>query len=191
MPPKSSLPKEIQKRPFTWNEAKELGVSWNDIQRQLKSGKIERISHGVYRVPADDLDEEEQFRIATLRIGEDSVVCLLSALAYYGLTDAIPRTVWLLVPAERHTRFSGVRLFRKRTPRLDVGIVLEDGYRITSLERTLAESLAEGKRIGVNTGVQALRKALSQKKTTLSKVMNSAIELGVSKKILPYIEALS
>jgi predicted transcriptional regulator of viral defense system len=118
-------------------------------------------------------------------------VCLLSALAFYGLTDAIPRAVWLLVPAEKHTRFSGVRLLRKRTPRLEVGIIVKDGYKITSLERTLAESLAEGKRIGVNTGVQALRKALSQKKTKLGKVMDCAIELGIAEKISPYLEALS
>lgn len=191
MPSKPTLPNEIRNRPFTWAEAKELGVSWNEIQRQLKAGKLERISRGVYRSPAEDIDEEEQFRIATLRVGEDSAVCLLSALAFYGLTDAIPRAVWLLVPADKHTRFTGVRLFRKRTPRLDFGVLSKDGYSITSLERTLTDCLTEKKRLGVNVAIEALRKAIARKKTTLSKVMDTAVQLGQINRIRPYIEALS
>ena len=191
MPPSRPLPKEIQDKPFTWNEAKALGVSWNHIQLLLKNGVIERLSHNVYRASADDTSEEDLFRIATLRIGTSSAVCLLSALEYYDLTDAISRAVWLLVPAEKQTRFKGVRLFRKRNPQLEIGIVQKEGYQITSLERTLAECLAEHRRIGVKIAVQALRYAISKKKTTLSKVANAAIHLGVFEKIRPYLEALS
>lgn len=191
MPPKSPIPAELRNRPFTWAEAKALGVSWNEIQRQLKNGGIERVSRGVYRLPADDIDEEEQFRIATLRVGPDSAVCLISALSWYGLTDSIPKSVWLLVPAERHTRFTGARLFRKRSPKLEIGVLKKDGYSITSIERTLAESLAERKRIGTNIAIESLRRGIKEKKTSLSKVLDAANQLGIAHRILPYVEAFS
>ena len=191
MPPNSPIPKKIQKTPFSYAEAKAYGVSRNDIQAWLKLGKIERISRGIYRVPAYDFDEEEQFRVATLRIGKNSAVCLLSALSLYGLTDSIPKGVWLLVPTKKHTRFRGVRLLRKRNPQLNIGIIEEDGYRITSIERTLAESLAERRLLGTNTGIQALRTAIAQKKTKLNKVADMAVKLGIIQKILPYIETFA
>ncbi|MGK5082055.1 type IV toxin-antitoxin system AbiEi family antitoxin domain-containing protein [Bdellovibrionota bacterium FG-1] len=185
------FPQKLQNRLFTWAEAKQLGVSWNEIQRQLKTGGLERMSRGVYRAPAEDINDEEQFRIATLRLGGDSAVCLLSALAFYGLTDNIPRAVWLLVPVEKHTRFAGARLFRKREPRFNVGVVREKGYSITSVERTLAECLIERKRIGTNVAVEALRTAIAQKKTTLSNVLDMANQLSAADKIRPYIEAMA
>ena len=192
-----AFPNKLRNRLFTWAEAKRLGVSWNEIQRQLKSGGLERVSLGIYRTPIDDRGdanhtyEEEQFRVATIRLGKPSAVCLVSALVVYGLTDLIPRTVWLLVPAEKHTRFKDVRLFRKRDPKFNIGIVKENGYWITSIERTLAECLLERRRVGTNTAVEALRKAIIEKQTTLSKVLDTAIKLGFADRIRPYIEALA
>lgn len=191
MSKRQALPVKLRNRLFTWKEAKQLGVSWNEVQRQIKNGEIERVSRGVYRVPADDIDEEEQFRIATIRLGENSAVCLISALAFYGLTDVIPRSVWLLVPVEKHTRFKGVRLFRKRVPQFNIGIKHMHGYSITSVERTLAECLLRRKHIGTNIAVEALRNGLSKKQTTLSKVLDTAIKLGFADKIRSYIEAMA
>ena len=191
MAKKPGFPISLRNRMFTWADAKRLNVSWNEIQRQLKAGTLERLSRGVYRYPEEDINDEDQFRVATLRLGGDSAVCLVSALAFYGLTDIIPRIVWLLVPVEKHTRFTGVRLFRKREPRFNIGIVRHRGYAITSIERTLAESLLERKRIGTNIAAEAIRKAILQKKTTLSKVLDIAIELGFGDRIRPYIEAMA
>ena len=197
MAKKSAFPSKLRSRLFTWAEAKRLGVSWNEIQRQLKNGDLERVSLGIYRTPIDDRNEanhtyeEEQFRVATIRLGKPAAVCLVSALVVYGLTDLIPRTVWLLVPAEKHTRFKEVRLFRKRDPKFNIGIIRKDGYWITSIERTLAECLVERRRVGTNTAVEALRKAISEKQTTLSKVLDTAIKLGFADRIRPYIEALA
>jgi len=191
MPLKFPIPKEIQKKPFTWAEAKALGVSWNEIQRLLKAGTIERLSRGIYRVTADDIDEEEQFRIATLRAGGESAVCLVSALAHYGLTDAIPRTVWLMVPAEKHLRFTGIKLFRKRSPQFETGVINANGYSITTLERTLAECLTERKRIGSNIAIAAVREATKKKSTSLGKILDMASALKIDKRIRPIIEAMA
>jgi hypothetical protein len=68
---------------------------------------------------------------------------------------------------------------------------LETKSTLTSLERTLAECLVERKRIGTNVAVEALRKAITQKKTTPSKVLEAAIQLGFAERIRPYIEAMA
>ncbi len=185
------LPLRLQGRPFTIKQAAQSGVSFYELGKLVASGAIEQVARGIYRSASNDFNDEEQFRIATLRVGKPSAICLISALAHYHLTDVIPKKTWIMVPSRKRTSDRALRIFRARTPHWNRGVEKFEGYAITTLERTLVDCLTHRTRLGTQVGIEALRRAISSKKTTLGKVMQMAKDLGVSHRILPYIEALS
>ena len=178
-------------KPFSRKELEIMGFTGNHIQVLLKAGKIERLSHGIYHIPGDNLGDEENFRIASLRTKEKCAVCLLSALAFYHLTDVIPKKTWILVDFDKRSTSKHLRIFRSRNPHWRIGIIQEKGYKITSLERTLVDCLTYRRLIGTGVATEALRKAIRDRKTTLAKVFAVAKSLEADKRIFPYIEALS
>jgi predicted transcriptional regulator of viral defense system len=186
-----NLPPKLQKSPFTLRQAKEQGLSYYDLGKLVSNGRAEQVARGIYRAAGSDIDDEEQYRIATLRVGTPSAICLLSALSRYNLTDIIAKKTWIMVPVQKRTSDRTLKLFRSRNPNWKIGIRKEARYTITTIERTLVDCLSQRSRLGINTSISALRKALETKKTTLGKVIDMAKELGVLHRILPYIEALS
>jgi predicted transcriptional regulator of viral defense system len=177
-------------QPMTAKEIEGRGLSRNELERLLADGEIVRLGRGVYQLASADIGDENQFRAATKRIRGQSVVCALSALAHYNLTDEIPRQVWLMVGAGKKSNLKDVRLFRTRNPRWNIGIEAADGYRMTSVERTIVDCLSYQHKFG-NLGVEALKRAIKDKKTTLGKVVEMAERLGVEHKIAPIIQVLS
>lgn len=176
--------------PFSLKELKKLGFDQKKINQLLKEEHIFRLRRGIYAVAKSDISDEYQFEAATLRINGPSAVCLASALAFYGLIDEIPKKVWLLVPESKHTAHKDIRLLRRRDPKWKIGIVHQGKYSITNLERSIVEALIL-KRILGTVGVEALKTALSQKKTTLDRILKIATALKVDHRIMNYIEALA
>lgn len=186
-----TFPKALRGKPFTYREATSLGLTQYAMRRLLATEVIERIERGIYRTVGHDVSESELFRRAIKKIGEPSAVCLLSALSYYHLTDIIPDRVWLMVPAKTRTTSKNIRLYRARDPQWQIGVIVEDGYSITSVERTLVDSLTSKSILPVRIGLDALKRAVSEKQTSISKVINMSKSLGVLHRIIPYVDALS
>lgn len=187
----TALPKTLQGNPFTYSEACNQGLTQYAIQKLLDAGVIQRIERGLYRSVEEDLSDDELYRCAIKRVGEPAVVCLLSALSFYELTDTIPKQVWLMVPKEKRVKSTSVKLYRARNPRWKVGIVTKDGYSITSLERTIVDALTLKVLVSPRLGIDALKSAVRNKRTSANKVLQIAANLGVKHRVLPYIEALS
>lgn len=187
----NNLPKVLQGKPFTYKEACKHGLTQYSVQKLLGSGTIERLERGLYRSVDEDLSDQELYRRALKRVGKPAVVCLLSALSYYELTDIIPKQVWLMVPKEKRVKSSSVKLYRARNPMWKVGIEERSGYSITSLERTIVDALTLKALISPRMGIDALKIAISMKRTSANKVLRVATELGVKHRVLNYIEALS
>jgi predicted transcriptional regulator of viral defense system len=175
--------------PVTAKELEGRGLSRSELERLLADGEIVRLGRGVYQLASADIGDENQFRAVTKRIRGPSSVCTLSALAYYNLTDEIPKQVWLMVGVGRKSSLKDVRLFRTRNPHWNIGIEAADGYKITTVERTIVDCLSYQHKFG-NLGVDALKHALKDKKTTLNKIVAIAERLGVGHKIEPIIRVL-
>ncbi len=182
---------QLKSKPFTLQQAVEAGLNFYNLKKLVSDGQVEQFARGIYRVAAIDLTEEDQFKVATLRMGSPSAICLISALSFYHLTDTIPKKTWLMAPHSKKTSHRDIKLIRVRNPNWVIGVEKHNGYWITSIERTLVESLSNRARIGTQIGIEALRKAIKEKKTTLSKIVETATKLGLEHRILPYIEALS
>ena len=184
---------KTKKNLLTRKEILSEGVSLRWLQNWLNGGMIERVSRGVYRVVADVPEDrvfDQQFRNATKVVGYKSAVCLLSALEYYHLTDHITDKVWMMVPQEKKSRSRLVYLLRVKSPKWTVGIIRKEGFRITSIERTLVDSLIYSKRIDRPTAIKAVRLALKKKMTTLSNLGQMARNLGVRDRLNIIFETL-
>lgn len=112
----SNLPSRLKKAPFTFKEALAAGLTQYRLKLLLSSEEIERIERGLYTAAYQEPSEETLFVRATKRVGTPAVVCLLSALTHYELTDAIPKQVWLMVPKEKRVKSALIKLYRARDP---------------------------------------------------------------------------
>lgn len=189
---KKALPIQLRGKTFSLSDALAHGVSKATLTRMVQSHRLERVSRGVYR-SADDEDEtpEASYTIATLRCGLPSAICLLSALEHYQLTDRIPKQTWILVPQSKRVVAKDLKLIRARNPLWDIGIQKTKKYWITTLERTLVECLLYSRKIGSQTALEAIRRALSQKRVKLGNIYDMAKRMGVAHRLRPMIEAFA
>lgn len=179
----------LGRKPWRTSQLVRKGLARKEISALVRQGALDRIGWGVYQRAGLELDEAQQFRCAALRTGQPSAICLLSALVHYGLADQVPRDVWIMVPARKHLAGKGVKLIRRRRPRWKVGVELREGFRITSLERTLVEGLLYP-RLRIPIGTAAVLQALSEKRVSAARLLEMADRLAVRERIRKTIEVL-
>lgn len=178
-------------QPFKLKEGEEAGIPRSVIRSWLDDDIIERIAHGTYKSTDDEYDSENAYIEATAIVGCTSAVCLLSALELYNLTDQIPKKTWLMVPVDKKTTNEKIRLLRSRNPMWKIGIIKEDGYQVTSVERTLVDCLIYRKAIGSSVAIDAIKEALRTKKAKLVDIIKMAKKMKVYHRIELIIEALA
>jgi predicted transcriptional regulator of viral defense system len=81
---------------LTPTRAADAGLSRSGLYRAAAAGRFERIARGLYR-PADAMPADLDWIEAASR-RPDAAVCLTSGLAYYDLTDDIPRALDIAIP---------------------------------------------------------------------------------------------
>ena len=91
-------------QPFRLKESQSAGIPRSVIRGWLEDETIERVAHGTYKSTSDEYDIETALIEATFIVGKPSVICLLSALEFYGLTDQIPKKTWVMVSAYKRSR---------------------------------------------------------------------------------------
>ena len=77
-------------------ELREAGVTAATMSRMVRAGEVIRLSRGVYQLPDADLDANHSLAEAAKRVPK-GVVCLVSALAFHGLTDQLSPKVWMAI----------------------------------------------------------------------------------------------
>ena len=85
---------------FTAEQAAERNVPRHAIAYLVKKGSLERIYPGAYRFAEYETEVDFQWEnlgLITASIS-DGVICLISALCYYELTDQVMREVWIAIP---------------------------------------------------------------------------------------------
>src|SRR5579885_1597944 len=89
---------------FTSAEVEKQGVSRQALAYLVKRVTLERIYPGAYRFSQYEPEVEFQWENLALVAASipDGVICLISALCYYDLTDQIMREIWIAVPHESY-----------------------------------------------------------------------------------------
>jgi predicted transcriptional regulator of viral defense system len=91
----------LLKKPFfTSQEAIQKGIPSRMLSYFYKKGIIEKICRGIYRPKEDDsnLPYDLEDLIITTKSIKNGVICLISALYFYGYSDQIMRQYWIAIP---------------------------------------------------------------------------------------------
>lgn len=178
-------------------ELREAGISAQTIARAVEEGEIERISRGVYQKRGAEVEENQILAEAVMRAPK-GVIALVSALAFHGLTDQMPRRVWMAIGTSDWApvqSYPPLRMVRFTEPYLRQGIehhaIAELDVPIYSIPKTLADLFRNPKLVDRSVAVEGLRAALQQRKATPSAIAQAAKVGGAWKVMLPYLEALT
>ncbi|MEU2915021.1 substrate-binding domain-containing protein [Streptomyces massasporeus] len=138
----------------TTAQAKLDGVQGVQLLRLERSGALESVGHGVYRLAASPPPEHLRIKVAWLRLAPGTpardrrtdgpgsgVVSHTSACAVHGLGGRPTDPVELTVSSRRTTRDETVVLHRSRTDAEDITVV--DGLHVTTVPRTVVDLLED------------------------------------------------
>lgn len=180
---------------FTAEEAESLGISRRMLSYYLKKGEIERISSGVYcsvHYQSKNYDFKwEDMAVAASNV-TGGVICLISALVYYELTDEIMRAFWIAVDnGNSKAKFPMAKIIRMRNMDLGINEVEVAGIKVKifDIERTIIDSF---KFLSFETAMKALKLYMqgASGKPDLNKMSRYIKELRASK-VRNYIRAIT
>jgi predicted transcriptional regulator of viral defense system len=86
---------------LTPGTAARAGLSRSALYRRARVGRLDRIARGIYLPAEASAADWDQIEAATRR--PDATICLVSALAQYGLTDPIPAALDVAIPRGSRT----------------------------------------------------------------------------------------
>ncbi|NCP48625.1 MAG: transcriptional regulator [Sphingomonadales bacterium] len=178
-------------------ELREAGISAQTIARAVEAGEIERISRGIYQKRGSEIEENQILAEAAIRVPK-GVIALVSALAFHGLTDQMPRRIWMAIgasdwaPVQSYPPMRMVR-FNERYLRQGVENHIIAGLEVPiySVPKTLADLFRNSKLVDRSVAVEGLRAAIEQRKATPSAIAQGAKAGGAWKIMQPYLEALT
>ena len=166
------------------------------INAALNSGEIERISRGMYSL-SEIPDISHPDFITALFVIPNGVICLISALSFYEVTDEIPHCTDVAILAKSRAKkiqSIPIKYYRFSQKTWDSGIEEHkiDGYKIRmySLAKTLADCFKFRNQIGMNVARSALKTAFEQKKVSHQEIMKYASICRVNSVIKPILETL-
>jgi predicted transcriptional regulator of viral defense system len=178
-------------------ELREAGVTAATMSRMERAGEVIRLSRGVYQLPDADLDPYHSLAEAAKRVPK-GIVCLVSALAFHGLTDQLPPKVWMAIgPKDWAPQRSGagIRIVRFTDSLLREGIethVIEGvSVKVFGVARTVADCFRHRGKVGLSVAIEGLQEALRQRQATPAELARQAEKGGVSTVVRPYLEALT
>lgn len=184
----------LEKPYFTSQEARDRGVHPAVLSYYVKTGRLKRIRRGLYQRidyqnPSAFLWEDLVEAVYSVKGG---VVCLISALAVYNLTEEIPRQHWIAI---RHgTSFKpirGLKIVRYRDMELGKTEIELEGATIPIFdrERTIVDAFRVLSR---EIAIKALKAAIAQggkNRIDLVKFQEYAKKLQCN--ITPYLMSLT
>lgn len=179
---------------FKASDARSKGIPTRMLAHFCQQGVIERVGRGLYRVVGAfsgiDLDFEELVLIVSSI--PRGVICLISALCYYNLTDQVMRKYWIAVPnTDKSPKRPHTRIIRMRNMNLGLTTIEMGKYRVKIFdrERTIVDAFRYlSDEIAIK-ALQAYLKPSSQQKADLPKLSRYAKALRIN--ISSYIIALT
>lgn len=174
-----------------------LGIHTGTLTRMTRSGALERVGPGRYRLPGGvRATEHHDLAVATAAVPR-SVVCLISALRFHDIGTQLPAEVWIAVP--RGTRVPRVsapplRVVNVSTAVFELGIeehrIEGQAVRIYSLARTVADCFRYRNKVGLDVALEALTEGWRSKRLKLDELNRIAKRLRVQRVMQPYLEAV-
>ena len=177
-------------------EAIRKGIARRTLYRLAEERKLERITRGVYRLA--NLSEISYPDLVTVSLrAPKSVICLISALSFHGLTTQVPHSVWIAIPRDSRppridyppvswVEFSG----SAHASGIEVHTLDGTKVRIYGPEKTLADCFKYRNRIGMDVVLEALNVYMRGDQRDIDSLLRFAGICRVANVMKPYLEAL-
>lgn len=159
---------------FAAHQARSVGFSWERLSANVKTGRFQRVAHGIYRLSQFPGSQHEDLFVARLRTGPGSVISHESALSVYDLSDVLPGEIHVIIPRTGSRRRKGIRLHTNRLKEDE--ITLREGLPITKVERTIADVAFSG--MAEDQVQEAIRDAIQRGLTTRQQLIDIADRRG-------------
>lgn len=178
-------------------ELRTAGITAATISRMAGTGEVIRLARGIYQLRDAPLDINHSLAEASKRVPK-GVICLVSALAFHGLTDQLPRKIWMAIGEKDWTpRQDGtpIRVSRFSEYLLSEGVEIHliEGVpvKVFGIGKTVADCFRHRNKVGISIAIEGLQETLRQRKATPAQIQAWAKSGGVSTAVRPYLEALT
>ncbi len=177
-------------------QALRAGIHPATLYGMRDSGLVEAVTRGVYRLVGRSPLSNPDLVTVAIRV-PGGVVCLISALAFHGITTQIPHEVHLALPRgaeEPRIAFPPVKTYRFSGEAFSSGIGNHEidhvKVRIYCPEKTLADCFKFRNKIGLDIAIEALRLYRQHREVRVNNLMGYAKICRVEKVMRPYLEAI-
>lgn len=172
------------------------GVHPRTLAEMVEAGMVRRISRGVYQLAHTDATTDPDLAIVAVKAPR-GVVCLISALAFHGLTTQIPHHVDLALPPGARSPKLGhppIQVYRFGGRSMTDGVEKHNlggrSVRIFCPAKSVADCFKFRNKLGLDVAVEALRACLRERQANVAEIMRFAEIDRVTKVMRPYIEAV-
>lgn len=180
------------------SKARSLGINPKTLSDMVEAGLLAKEGRGLYRLADLEPPGNPDIVFVCQRV-PDAVICLISALAFHGLTTQIPYRVYVALPFEKRNKP------RIEYPPIEVVWLTEKPYRagienrdvdgfstpIYCPEKSIADCFKFRNKIGTDVAVDALKDYVRSRNRDIPKLIEYARIDRVERIMLPYIEALA
>jgi|SRR5579872_1553208 len=178
-------------------EIRRAGITAATVSRLQREGIVTKLGRGLYQL-TDAAAEGHHTLAEAAKLVPKGVICLVSALAFHGITDQMPRQIWMAIgPRDWKPRieYPPMHVVRFADKYLHDGIERHEieGVRVPifGVAKTIADIFRHRRSVGIDIAISGLREALLQRKATPSQIAVSAIKSGVWNALRPYLEAFT
>ena len=173
------------------------GISHSTLSTAMASGKIERVSRGVYRHVDASWDEHLHLSEVAARVPK-AVIVLISALNFHQIGTHQAHHVWIQMKQNAVTPridYPAIEVIRTRNDwAFSKGVEIYDlngiAVSITNPARTVADCFKHRSKLGLDLCLEALRDVL-QAGTKTSEILGYARLNRVENIMIPYLQTQS
>lgn len=178
------------------SQLNEIGIENYEIARMCDNGELERVKHGYYQL-ANRTEISEEKMIATFLA--DGIVCMESALFYYGYSDKTP-LVWTIA-VSRNISKSKVKIenfpckvYFVQADKLEIGKTegVFNGVELAvyDRERTICDCFKYKSKMDNEVFNKAINAYVADDKKNLRNLSKYAKEMKVYKKVTELMEVM-
>lgn len=173
------------------------GIHPRWLRRLQDEGVIERVRAGVYR-PTVAPETTDQTLFEACAAVPEGVICMISALAYHGLTAVNPSVIEMAIPRDRwkpRVSYPPIRFYEFRDVTLGLQRVRGPRgreLRVFNGERAICDAFRLRHEIGKDVALEALQTHLRRRSgRRVEALLRMARATQVFNLIRPYVEALA
>lgn len=178
-------------------ELRHQGIQATVISRAIKSRDIVRVARGLYQLSQVDVDAFITLAEAHKRVPR-GVICMTTALAFHGLTDQMPRKVWMAIGAkdwEPKVSYPPLKIVRFRPPYFELYVERHSisgiNVPIYSAAKSIADAFRNSRLVDRSVAIECLRNAMTNKIISPAEMAQVSKQCGAWRQIRPYLEALT